>query len=78
MAIIDMIPREYWRQMYEELKTVNWSKSTQELETEEARRKRIASAYDETIRRRTLEENREHREQHPITPRGGTKGSKCV
>ena len=54
-----MIPREYWRQMYEELKAVDWSKSTNELETEEERRKRIASAYDEAIRRRELQDRRE-------------------
>ena len=62
-----MIPREYWRQMHEELKTVNWSKSTQELEAEEARRKRIASAYDEAIKRRTVKDRREQERIKRIT-----------
>ena len=50
MAILEMIPKEYWRQLYIELYKVDWDKELPSKETKEQRSKRIASAYDMAIK----------------------------
>lgn len=50
MAILEMIPKEYWRQLYIELYKVDWDKENPPKETKEQRSKRIASAYDKAIK----------------------------
>lgn len=47
-----MIPREYWRQMYEELKCIDWDHHrTDEDIAREREHKRLAAEYDAAIKR---------------------------
>lgn len=57
MAILDMIPPEYWRQLRRELNALDWDNidSAEEAARQQARQeeqKRRAAAFDEAIRRK--------------------------
>lgn len=54
MAIIEMIPREYWRQMYEELSCIDWGHHRTDADIlREKERERRAAEYDAAIERNT-------------------------
>lgn len=61
MAILDMIPPEYWRQLRKELNTLDWAaiNSTEEAARQQAEQERRAKAYDEAIRRRRGKDRQE-------------------
>lgn len=60
MAILEMIPKEYWRQLYIELYKVDWDKENPPKETKEQRHKRIAKQYDEAIALKKQKDKREY------------------
>lgn len=50
MAIIEMIPREYWRQMYEELSRIDWEHFRTDADAARERaHERLAAEYDAAI-----------------------------
>ena len=52
MAILEMIPREYWRQLYKELRSI-WEKlETDRMNQEKAERERRSAEYDEAIKQK--------------------------
>lgn len=60
MAILEMIPPEYWRQLRKELNALDWDSinSTEEAARQQARQaeqERRAAAFDEAIRRKQSE-----------------------
>lgn len=62
MAILEMIPPEYWRQLRRELNALNWDSinSTEEAARQQARQaeqEHRAAAFDEAIRRKQREYN---------------------
>lgn len=64
MALLDMIPPEYWRQLRKELNALDWAaiKSTEDAarqQAEQAEQERRAKAYDEAIRRRRGKDRQE-------------------
>lgn len=66
MAILEMIPAEYWRQLRNELNALDWDvieslEAAKIQQAEQAERERRAKAYDEAIRRKRLEYDRERR-----------------
>lgn len=52
MAILEMIPREYWRQLYTELKSVWCKLETDRMNQEKAERERRSAEYDEAIKKK--------------------------
>lgn len=78
MAILDMIPPEYWRQLRKELNALDWDKinSTEEAarqQSEQVERERIARDFDAAIRKKRseynhtperIEKNREAQKRH--------------
>lgn len=60
MAILEMIPKEYWRQLYIELYNVDWDKELPPKETKEQRSKRIAEQYDRAIALKKQKDKREY------------------
>ena len=64
MAILEMIPREYWRQLYIELKFV-WEKLESEIiEQNKKEHERRSVEYDEAIKRKRRE-NKNKRQNKP-------------
>ena len=60
MALIEMIPREYWRQMRKELNALNWvAIDAEEREQRQQDREHITQAYNEAIKRRRKAKNSE-------------------
>ena len=64
MAILDMIPPEYWRQLRKELNALDWEaiNSTEEAarqQAEQAEQERRAKAYSEAVKRKSLKNRRE-------------------
>ncbi len=52
MAILEMIPREYWRQLYKELKSV-WGKlESERIDQEKKEHERRSVEYDEAIKKK--------------------------
>ena len=52
MAILEMIPREYWRQLYIELKFV-WEKlESERIEQNKKEHERRSAEYDEAIKQK--------------------------
>lgn len=50
MAIIEMIPREYWRQMYEELSRIDWEHFRTDADAARERaHERLTAEYDAAI-----------------------------
>lgn len=69
MAILDMIPTEYWRQLRKELNALDWEaiNSTEEAarqQAEQAEQERRAKAYDEAVKRRRRQDSRERDRQN--------------
>ncbi|MDE5900612.1 MAG: hypothetical protein K2H33_04565 [Muribaculaceae bacterium] len=62
MAILELIPREYWRQLKAERSGVDFSTLTI-TETPAQRSKRIAAEYDAAIRRKQREYSRQMSEK---------------
>ena len=55
MAILEMIPAEYWRQLRQELNALDWVAIDAEEEAErQAKRAKLEKAYNEAIRKREL------------------------
>lgn len=69
MAIIEMIPPEYWRQMWKELNSIDWKSLDQEeeekrLKVEQQEKERRAKAYDRAIKKkRSLTEEQKKRKR---------------
>lgn len=64
MAILDIIPPEYWRQLRKELNALDWEaiNSTEEAarqQAEQVEQERRAKAYDEAVKRRRRQDSRE-------------------
>lgn len=52
MAILEMIPREYWRQLYKELQSI-WEKlETDRMNQERTERERRSAEYNEAIKKK--------------------------
>ena len=55
MAILEMIPAEYWRQLRQELNALDWVAIDAEEEAKrQAKRAKLEKAYNEAIRKREL------------------------
>lgn len=57
MALLDMIPPEYWRQLRKELNALGWAainsvEDAARQQAEQAEQERRARAYDDAIRRK--------------------------
>lgn len=66
MAILDMIPAEYWRQLRSELNALDWDEiesveAATIRQAEQAERERREKAYNEAIRRKRLAEQKKRR-----------------
>lgn len=60
-----MIPREYWRQMRQELNALDWvAIDAAEREQRKRERAHIAKAYDEAIERRRKAKDRERNSRY--------------
>lgn len=69
MAIIDMIPPEYWRQLRQELNALDWDRIDSEAEAarqqaEQAERERLEQEYDEAVRRAHRRKEAESRSEN--------------
>ena len=55
MAILEMIPAEYWRQLRQELNALDWVAIDAEEEAKiRAKKAKLEKAYNEAIRKREL------------------------
>lgn len=64
MAILEMIPREYWRLLYTELKSV-WGKlESDRIDQEKKEHERRSAEYAEAIKRKR-KENKNKRQNKP-------------
>ena len=71
MAILDMIPPEWWRQLREELNALDWAAiNSAEDARQQAEQERRAKAYDEAIRHKKRLQFRE-RNRRNYKPRAG-------
>ena len=66
MAILDMIPAEYWRQLRSELNALDWDEieiveAATIRQAEQAERERREKVYNEAIRRKRLAEQKKRR-----------------
>ena len=63
MAILEMIPAEYWRQLRSELNALDWDEieRVEAATIRQAERERREKAYNEAIRRKRLEEQKKRR-----------------
>ena len=59
MGILEMIPEEYWRQLFNELQTIDWAKKDEEIRLQQEReRERRSIEYVEAIKRKQKEASR--------------------
>lgn len=75
MAILDMIPPEWWRQLRKELNSLDWAainsaEDAARQQAEQAEQERRAKAYDEAIRHKKRLQFRE-RNHRNYKPRAG-------
>lgn len=68
MAILEMIPPEYWKQLRNELNALDWqaignAEDAARQQAEQAERKRREAEYDAAIRRKNAENRRAYKEQ---------------
>lgn len=61
MAILDMIPPDYWRQLRKELNALDWAaiNSAEDAARQQAEQERRAKAYDEAVKRKNRQNRRE-------------------
>lgn len=53
MGILEMIPEEYWRQLFNELQTIDWAKKDEEIRLQQERgREKRSIEYVEAIKRK--------------------------